>query len=280
MSIDYIRNLLELHYNEALDGLVDKAPSRLLRGEGTEKDFYILKIDLVGSTQILYKRHKSTYLKIAHTFLSSIDKITQDFGADPNQTEYAGDSVLAYFPESSTTAEQLLQAASYSRAAVLEIQRLDETLKSLQLKCKVVLHFDTLIMSKIGPRASSFITAIGLPLHKVAKLEKEISADIGRATEKFFQKVSAKNKKYLTPVYDEKQVEIPAHQPSFNSLISRGLLNAQPVIPHNTLLSRTLFGDLPPSQIVQTPQYRIDRTLIGYNLRWPLLFRDLNLTKY
>ena len=84
-NLSDIKELLQRHYAEAAEGLVDKPPSQLLRGEGTEKSFYIMKIDLVGSTQLLLGRKKSTYLKLAHTFLSTVDKITQNFGADPDQ---------------------------------------------------------------------------------------------------------------------------------------------------------------------------------------------------
>ena len=61
--------LIATHQEEAFEGIVDIAPSRLARGQGTEKNFYILKIDLVGSTMMLQGRHKGTYLKLAHTFL-------------------------------------------------------------------------------------------------------------------------------------------------------------------------------------------------------------------
>lgn len=265
----YIQELLNRHYEEAADGLVDKPPSRLSRGEGTEKNFFILKIDLVGSTQLLLKRRKGTYLKLAHTFLSSIDKITQDFGADPHQVEYAGDSVLAYFPESDVAAEDVLKAACYSRAAVSGIHRLDTTLRSLNLKCKVVLHFDTLLVSKIGPRAGSFITAIGYPLHHVTKIEKQISADTGRATEKFFKQIAQENRQFLAPAYEEKQV--PAFVPNTQGL--NGLLGMV-AASHNQSLAEILYGG---SQ--QVPQYKIEKTLIGYDLRWALLFSALDLSQ-
>lgn len=246
---------------------MDKPPSRLLRGEGTEKNFFILKIDLVGSTKMLMRCRKGTYLKLAHTFLSSIDKITQDFGADPNQVEYAGDSVLAYFPEEAVPAEDVLQAACYSRAAVLGIQRLDATFRSFKPICKVVLHFDTLLVSKIGPRASSFITAIGHPLHQVAKIEKEISADTGRATEKFFGRIAKENRKFLAPVYEEKQVPVfvPDTQ-ALNGLLGLGAPS------YNQPIADILFGNKPQAQ-----QYRIEKNLIGYDLRWPMLFNALKL---
>lgn len=266
-ELDYIHLLLERHYEEAAEGLVDKPPSRLLRGEGTEKNFFILKIDLVGSTQLLMGKRKGTYLKLAHTFLSSIDKITQDFGADPDQVEYAGDSVLAYFPEDAASAENVLTAACFSRAAVLGMQRLDATLRSLRLKCKVVIHFDTLLVSKIGPRASSILTAIGHPLHRVAKIEKEISADTGRATEKFFGQIAKENRKFLAPVYEEKQV--PVFVPDIQAL--NGLFGlGKP--SYNQPLVDIMFGNNQQAQ-----QYRIEKTLIGYDLRWSMLFSALKL---
>lgn len=284
-NMQYIDELLMRHYEETSEGLVDKPPSRLSRGEGTEKNFYILKIDLVGSTQILLRRQKSTYLKLAHTFLSTVDKITQDLGADPEQTEYAGDSVLAYFPENNSSAEQVMCAASYSRSAVIGLQRLDETLRTLQLRCKVVLHFDTLLVSKIGPRSNSFTTAIGFPLHKVAKLEKEISPDIGRATENFYKKVSRDNKKYLHTVYEEKQVLIPTEpMQDFNHIVSTslGIFNSQLSAPNNAqnTLSSLLNQTRPPiHRPIPAPQYRTEKTVIGYNLKWALLFHDLGLNK-
>lgn len=270
---DYINAVLSQHYAETSEGLVDKAPSRLSRGEGTEKDFYIMKVDLVGSTGLLMGRKKGTYLKLAHIFLSSIDKITQEFGADPEQTEYAGDSVQAYFPESSTEAEQVIFAASYARAAVLGIHRLDETLRSLQLKCKIVLHFDTLLVSKIGPRANSITSAIGFPLHRVAKLEKEISADTGRATEKFFKKVDRDNRKYFSTVYQETTVPINSLSTPLNTLLSS--MGRQPPISEAARLTSLLYPSVqaPPPPV----QYRTERSVIGYDLKWLLLFRDLGL---
>lgn len=272
-SIQDIHELLERHYEEASGGLVDKPPSRLSRGEGTEKNFFILKIDLANSTQMLMRSRKETYLKLAHTFLSSIDKITRDCGADPDQTEYAGDSVLAYFPENAVTAENVVVAACYSRAAVLGIQRLDATFSKYKPTCRVVLHFDTLIVSKIGPRAGSFITAIGHPIHKVAKIEKEISAGIGRVTEKFFGQIAKENRKYFEPVYVETRVPVFQSDISvFNGLLGLGSSVQAPAF--STILG--LINSPPPPTAPQQ-QYRTDRTLIGYNLRWPFLFKDLEL---
>ncbi len=254
-DLSYIRGLLQRHCDEVAEGLVDKPPSKLLRGEGTEKNFYIMKIDLVGSTELLLGRRKSTYLKLAHTFLSTVDRITQDFGADPSQVEYAGDSVLAYFAENKASAEDVIKAACYSRAAVQQINSLGGVLNTLQVKCKVVIHFDTLMVSKIGPRANSILTAIGHPIHRVAKLEKEISSDTGRATEKFFQKIRTENKKYLCPVYEEKQILETTMAPA---------------VPNS--LASLLY----PSQQPQL-KFRTEKKIIGYDLRWPLLFKAFNL---
>lgn len=256
-NLSNIRELLQRHSDEAAEGLVDKPPSQLLRGEGTEKNFYIMKIDLVGSTQLLLGRKKSTYLKLAHTFLSTVDKITQDFKADPNQVEYAGDSVLAYFAENKASAEDVITAACYSRAAVQQIQYLEGVLNTLQLKCRVVLHFDTLMVSKIGPRANSILTAIGHPIHRVAKLEKEISPDTGRATEKFFQQIRAENRKFLCPVYEEKQVPVTTHIP-----------------PITNSLASLLY---PNQQSIPQRQFSSEKKLIGYDLRWNMLFKALGL---
>lgn len=275
-GIQYINEILQKHYEEASGGIVDKPPSKLLRGEGTEKDFFILKIDLVGSTQILKRSRKETYLRLAHTFLSSIDKITQNFGADPDQTEYAGDSVLAYFPKSSTTAEAVITAACYTRAAVLDMQRLDATFNKYKFACKIVLHFDTLLVSKIGPRAYSFTTAIGYPLHRVSKIEKEISADIGRVTEEFFGQIAKGYSRFFEPVYTETQVKLlsaPSSPPTtYSGLLGLGAYRQPP--PSATILG--LINSPPPPTTPQQ-QYRTDRTLIGYNLRWPHLFNALKL---
>lgn len=276
VGIQYIHELLKLHYEEASEGLVDKPPSKLLRGEGTEKNFFILKIDLAGSTPILKRSRKATYLKLAHTLLSSIDKITQDCGADPKQTEYAGDSVLAYFPEGDASAEDAIKAACYSRAAVFGMQRLDATFNKYKLACKVVLHFDTLLVSKIGPRASSFTTAIGYPLHQVAKIEKEISPDTGRVTEKFFGQIANENRPFFESIHKETRVELPPAPPPIPYGMFNGLLGLGASENRNSL-AQLLYGYPPPSPIASSPQYRVEKTLIGYNLRWPLLFKALGL---
>lgn len=277
MAEDYLTRvdeLLNTHYAEAHNGLVDKPPSQLLRGEGTERYFYILKIDLVGSTVLLRSRRNSTYLKLAHTYLSTIDKITQDYGADPEQVEYAGDSVIAYFPEDATNAEDVLRAACYTRAAVQKMKQLDATLRGIDIKSKVVIHYDKLIVSKIGPRAGSILTAIGIPIHNVAKLEKDITSGAGRATSSFYVKLQNINKKYLSPVYPVTSpvangLLIPINPPETSQYRLQQLMQNR---PYPTGQSSTAgLGLLGLGNIVPTVQP------VGYNISWAMLYRALDI---
>lgn len=184
-----IGEIIDRYYKEAGGGIVNKAPSTLNRGEGTESEFFIQKIDLCGSTAFLKRRSPQTYLKIAHTFLSSVDEITRYFGADTNQAEYAGDSVIAYFKASEVTPISVLLSAYYSQLASLEMQSLDSTLNQYHFKTRTVIHYGKLILSKIGPWGDSRISAIGYELHRVCKLEKEIGDGQGRATKEFWAKL-------------------------------------------------------------------------------------------
>lgn len=277
MDSQRIRQLLVTHYAEAADGLVDKPPSRLMRGEGTERNYYIFKIDLVGSTGILLAKRKSTYLKLAHVYLSTVDKITQEFGADAAQVEYAGDSVFAYFPEDKADAEHVLAAACLSRFSVDSIGELDETLKSLKLRSKIVLHFAPLVVSKIGPRASSVLTAIGFPIHRVAKIEKEIGAGVGRVTTEFYAKLAKENRNFLSRVTEAPPPQAPT--PVALTEYLESLIGG----PNPAASGLRLFGlDQPPyvaprhqPQPVQPPEPKV----IGYNINWLGLYRALGLTK-
>lgn len=275
--IGIISGYLDTHYSESASGLVDKSPSKLARGEGTEKSFFIMKIDLVNSTKLLMGRRQATYLKLAHTFLSTLDRIVQDFGADGSQTEYAGDSILAYFPSVNVDAQNVLAAACYCREAVNKIKTLDATLGSLDLKSKIVLHHAPLVVSRIGPRADSVLTAIGHPLHVVAKLEKTVPENGGRATTAFFKELKHDSKKFLNPLYSERRqlsdlLGIRASgvasnvQPPPQSLASilRGI---------DTGLSRRVgLGDAigaVPRGVEPQPL----RVAEGYSVSWSLLYR-------
>ncbi len=143
-----INEIIQRYYDEADGGMVQKAPSALKRGEGTEKEFFIFKIDLVGSTLFTMRKSPQTYLKLAHTFLSTVDEITRNYGADGNQAEYAGDSVIAYFPKS-VGAVKVLNAAYCCRLATLQMTSLDTAFKQFPCKTKVVVHVGKLIMAKI-----------------------------------------------------------------------------------------------------------------------------------
>lgn len=295
-SLSRVDELLNTHYREASEGLVEKAPSSLSRGEGTEKDFYIFKIDLANSTALMNPRRKGTYLKLAHTFLSTVDRITQDYGADANQVEYAGDSVLAYFPANSTSAEDALSAAFYSAAAVERAASLGGVLGDIPLKFRLVLHFATLVVAKIGPRADSIISAIGQPIHYVAKLEKEIGVGVGRATLQFREKLLPVNRKFLNPVYTEYQELLPvipelypsnqnvAHSsPQLNALAgllgaltqARGLINSQaqsqPLSLSNALMNYPRASNTPAQYTAPAPVYRTSRKVTAYDLAWPNL---------
>ncbi|MFC1523647.1 adenylate cyclase [Thermodesulfobacteriota bacterium] len=218
-----LNSILQKYYNEANKGLNnDKAPSALNRGEGTEKEYYIFKIDLVGSTSFLGNKFPQTYLKLAHVFLSSIDEITRKFGADASQVEYAGDSVLAYFDVAKVSALDVLFAAYWSREAALKMKNLDPSFKNYNCKTKVVLHYGKLIMAKIGPWGDHRLSAIGKELHRVSKLEKKVPGGVGHVTNNFAQRLEVRiRRKLLSGVYESRNIETP--QPTLSRLAQTGL---------------------------------------------------------
>lgn len=226
------------------------------RGEGTNKPFFIMKIDLVGSTSLLWGKRQATYLKLAHTFLSTVDRITQDYGADDQQVEYAGDGLFAYFPATSGAAERVLCAAFYAKSAVDLMANLGGAVGALKPRCRIVIHYDTLTVARIGPRAGSILSAIGMPIHKVAKLEEKISPGVGRATIEFRSQLPRELWKFLNPVYVEEQVLIPpAPAPvsfAFNPDPYRNNLAAQLGIlssPSSAASLRNNFFSTPPNSL-------------------------------
>lgn len=262
-NLSYIDDLLSKHHFQSHDGLVDKPPSRLNVGEGTEKSFYILKIDVCNSTGVLLSANKSSYLRFAHTFLSTVDQIMKDCGADSEQTEYAGDSVIAYFPDN-VPVQNVLVAATYARKAVTRMPPIGR----VKLTCKFVLHYAPLIVAKIGPRAGSFISAIGIPIHIVAKMEKEVPPDTGRVTKIFFESVEKAHRKYIKAAYKEVTVENPAYVPP-------------PPLSSTERIANALYGlnsayAYSIQQALQ-PQYITESKFVGYNLDWTLLDMDLGL---
>lgn len=184
-----ISNILQKYYNEAQGGLVDKTPSTLNRGEATEIEYYIYKIDLVGSTLFVKNRTRQTYLKLAHTFLSAVDEITRIFGAEGEQAEYAGDSVIAYFRANKVAPIKVLAAAYNCRLAAREMQNLDATFRLFPFRTTAIIHYGKLIMAKIGPRGDSRASAIGPELHKACKMEANVPPGEGVASREFFNQL-------------------------------------------------------------------------------------------
>lgn len=261
-----VHDLLKRHYGEVSEGgIVEKSPSRLARGEGTTRKFFILKIDLVGSTMMLRGRRNGTYLKLVHTYLSTVDQICQTFGADPNQMEYAGDGLLAYFMENNTASDDVLKAAYYCSEAVKGLQSLDTTLGGMKPRCKVVLHYADLMVARIGPRANSMLTAIGHPIHKVAKMEKDIASGTGRATKEFYKALPFAWKKNLSVVHDSIPIATPRPplpppiyrlgdlllQPTQRLSALGGLSAAQPSPPPQSL------GNYSLSDVLMQPTQRL-----------------------
>jgi len=263
-----IDEILNKYYDEADGGMVDKTPSSLNRGEGTEAEFYIMKIDLSKSTQFLHRRSPQTYLKIAHTFLSSVDEITRLFKADANQAEYAGDSVIAYFRASDVKPEDILFASYYCRLAAMEMQNLDVTLKQYHCKTKTVLHFGKLIMAKIGPWGDGRISAIGFELHRVCKMEKDVNPGQGKATKEFWGKLTPINRNFLSPNTITKQVTVvPSQPPSVSSLMPLNLGLRDYAIPPSNAFSKGL-GDFLNSQ---QPRYEMKTEVVDYTVNWNVI---------
>jgi class 3 adenylate cyclase len=284
--------LVHDHFGEAAEGVVDKAPSRLLRGEGAQKSFYILKIDLANSTMLLAGKHPSTYLKLAHTFLSTVDKIALDYGADPAQTEYAGDSVIAYFPEN-TDPSSVILAAAWSRYCVSELSSLPGVLGSMSLKCRIVVEFAKLTVARIGPRAGTILTAIGMPIHAVAKTEKNIAPGQGRALLGFYGQLPSALRKYFSPAYEVNPPTappVPAAPPAPTSLgilasilyekerkgVAGGLNSLFYNDAHQT--SNPLSSLLnPPAASFAPAAAEIPSRVIGYDFRWPIINGDIGI---
>lgn len=282
--LDEVRRIVQSHLSEAQQGIVDKSPSALARGEGTQRNFSILKIDLVESTSILAGRRPETYLKLAHAFLSSVDKIARHFGADGEQVEYQGDSIIAYFPES-VPAEDVLSAACLCRAAVKTLMTLDRTMGTLSFRCKIVVDFAPLIVAKIGPRASSSITAIGYPLHLIAKMEKTIGPDTGRVTPAFRARVPRNLWMYLRAARKATDI-IPVApsvaasskiDPNPNAAMLALLLGARsaPISPQNSLASM-LNPSLRIPPIPPAPALPLG-DIIGYDISWDVMCRQLGI---
>lgn len=285
-----VDEILKKYYAESAEGLsTTKVPSELKRGEGTEAEYYIFKIDICQSTILFARRSSQTYLKIAHVFLSTIDDITRQFGSDTKQVEYAGDSVLAYFPSHQGMALNVLQAAYLAHYAARQMKSLDATFNKIPFHTKVVLHHSKLILGNIGPWGDYNLTAIGHPIHYVAKLEKDVSPGKGLATKEFAGKLSITERRYfLIPNYKDKKVEIQKLEldtlvapPAIRRNALAGLLDDRPAIGGNVLAAMAgytpnkariaaLTGLLNPTVTGSNiePQYKIEKELVNYRINW------------
>src|SRR6185437_11197142 len=81
MNANDVDTLVQRHLGEASGTLRDCPVNELNRGECTRRNYFIFKIDLVGSTDTLRSVRPATYARIAHTYLSTVDRITQQHGA-------------------------------------------------------------------------------------------------------------------------------------------------------------------------------------------------------
>lgn len=266
-----VDEIINKYYAEAADGLSnEKTPSELTRGEGTEADYYILKIDLCNSTLFFFRRSSQTYLKIAHVFLSTVDEITRAFGSDTKHAEYAGDSVIAYFPDNYGMSLKVLQAAYWARNATTKMKALDPTFGKFPFKTRIILHHGKLILGKIGPWGDNNLTAIGMPLHIVAKLEKNVQPGNGLATKEFGAKMTPEERKtFLTGNYSESLVEVHDTQPY---LYNRLAINPNiGLLGYHLALKQPSLADLlnpAPPEIVAKPRYETKRELINYSINW------------
>lgn len=227
-----INALLQKYIDEAENSVTNTAPSSLRRGEGTLCDYYILKIDLCGSTEFLKLKQHTTYLRLAHVFLSTIDHITQHYGAESSQNEYAGDSVIAYFRCDDVDAFAVLLAAYYCRHAAAQMKDAYPAFKGYEFKTKVVLHKAKLIIAKIGPWGGHRVTAIGYGLHHVCKMEQKVKDNQGRATTHFVDALGKTYSRFVSGNYIEEAksfAPIPAPPPTRNlSGLALGIDSTQP----------------------------------------------------
>lgn len=292
-----VKELLRKHLDEAeAYSVSDTAPSALRRGEGTPKDYYILKVDLVGSTKFVIRKQHVTYLRLAHTFLSTIDEITQRYGAESNQVEYAGDGIIAYFPCDKIDAIDVLRAAYYCRYAALQMKGMHPTFGSYEFKTKIMLHKAQLLVTKIGPWGDFRVTAIGHGLHLVCKMESDVPAGEGRASISFKEAMERKYMRFLLGEYYEEST-IPSAQPSsvpattsmgFGEMLSyvkrtnpeRTLLGGSAIehiwddSPRRGLnaLAKALYGN--SSQVTTpspSPVPEMKRTLLRHRIAWKAL---------
>jgi class 3 adenylate cyclase len=254
MNANDIDNLLDRHIGETTGTLRNCSVSELARGECTSRTYFIFKIDLTNSTVLLRNQKPAMYARIAHAYLSTVDAITQQYGAEPEQTEYHGDSVLALFPERGNTAIEIVSAAVQAHYAVHRLRKL----VGIALYPKVLLHFAPLAVAKIGPWNDTHRVAIGLPIHSVAKREKELatgriwlSDQLGAKLAKDFHQQLLDRSYVKITEYEQVPVPTPAPPPSsawsdalqnptVGLLSSLGAFVSPPAQAHSSLLASGL----------------------------------------
>jgi class 3 adenylate cyclase len=220
--------LLKRYFGESTGSMRRCSVSELGRGECTSRPYFIFKIDLVNSTLFLKNQKPASYARIAHAYLSTIDAITQEFGAEPEQTEYQGDGVLALFPERGNTAIEIVSAAIQAHYAVNRLRHVS----SMKLFPKIVLHHADLTVAKIGPWSETHRVAIGLPIHMVAKREELIKPGTIWLSESLSAKFSREFRlRLLNRIFAE------------STSIERVLVPTPPSVPANTI-GGTLFSNL------------------------------------
>jgi class 3 adenylate cyclase len=284
-----IDEIIKKHYDEAVCGIVDKVPSALNRGEGTEREFYMLKIDLVDSTVFTWTRTHKTYLRLAHTFLSSVDEITRGFGADDDQVEYVGDSIIAYFRADKVNALSVLYAAYYCQEAALQMKTLDATFSKYHFLTKTILHYGKLILARIGPRGDTFVTAIGPALHKACKMESRVSPGQSRVSTEFREKLQGRERLLLKPNYKETKVPkaaelLPATRSLSNPATLLGMSLSDLARPTENLLTGAIAPrrgliDFARKTPVEPPQFEVKQDLIDYSAKWDDVARYIALLR-
>jgi class 3 adenylate cyclase len=213
MNADQIALLIHTHLGEASGRTRDCNVSELKRGECVERDYFIFKIDLADSTAVLHGVTAASHARFAHAYLSSVDKITQEWSADREQTEYHGDSVLAFFPHRGGSADTALEAALRSHYAANYLRR---EIQLPSLRPRVLLHSARLVVAKIGPWSESHRVAIGLPIHLVAKKEKEIIGGAIWVSDQFADQLDVKVRtKYLARAAGTPYGAASAGQPTY-----------------------------------------------------------------
>lgn len=90
------------------------------------------------------------------------------------------------------------------------------------------------------------LSAIGMPIHKVAKLEKDIAPCVGRATSEFRAQIDPMNRKFLTAVHVERKVlAAPAPTLSTFDAARTGLIGALGIPPSESLNGTDFAGAEP-----------------------------------